>query len=439
VSQLTTLDPIMLFFRFKTLLLFLLTIVLVLQSLFTSLHGQTFSITASLSSIRASLEVYKPFDESLCKDEGVVDSSEIDLRMENAKQKLYHEETIRADSLTPRFLFDDMDGRGVLRLGDCGSGLQPHVSIDETPTAFGSLVNCMRLARSIPSSRFCEPVIFHMFWGKLPAAEQAALAILSFLATQDLEYSVLWVWSPRGVDAASDPLFLPFTNSKHIFFKTFDAMTEAQGTPLEGSYLLQAAASSNDPRFYLFGDLVRLLVLARHGGVYVDMDVLLLRNLGPLLGHEIAEQWGISCFESNGAVLRMKAGSAFAKHILHFVAKTDPNELSSSFAPYAWGKLAYYNSLGHFLRVPICFIDSYWLLDSFDNSSKIHPSNWFGSFSYHLHGSVFRNERQADDRSAYVRVQGELWTRLRLRDQNLEEVIRIGIEKALSLPARGTT
>jgi hypothetical protein len=188
------------------------------------------------------------------------------------------------------------DGRGALRLGECGYGLQPQVSIDKTPTAFGSLVNRMRLARSIPSSRFCEPVIFHMFWGKLPAAEQAALAILSFLATQDLEFSVLWVWSPLGVDAASDPFFSPFATSKHVFFKTFDAFIEAQGTPLEGSYLLQATASSTDPRFYLFGEIVRLLVLTRHDGGYVDMDVLLLRNLGPLLGHEFAEQWGTSCF-----------------------------------------------------------------------------------------------------------------------------------------------
>jgi hypothetical protein len=186
----------------------------------------------------------------------------------------------------------------------------------------------MRLAKSIPSSRFCEPVIFHMFWGKLPVAEQAALSILSFLATQDLEFSVLWIWSPIGVDAVNDPLFSPFTASKHVFFKTFDAYKEAQGTALEGSHLLEAATSSNDPRFYLFGDLVRLLVLARYGGVYVDMDVLLLRNLGPILGHEFAEQWGSSCFESNGAVLRMKAGSTFAKHILEFVSKTDPNELS---------------------------------------------------------------------------------------------------------------
>jgi len=394
-----------------------------------------------VSSIKAtSFYIYQPFDESLCKDEGVELSSVTSLQYEISQQILNEEETIRADSLTPRFLFDDIDmkgdGSGALRLGECGPGLQPHVSIDETPTAFGSLVNCMRLAKSIPSSRFCEPVIFHMFWGKLPVAEQAALAILSFLATQDLEYSVLWIWSPIGVDASSDPLFIPFTMSKHIFFKSFDAVIEAKGTALEGSHLLNAATSSNDPRFYLFGDLVRLLVLAKHGGVYVDMDVLLLRNLGPLLGHEFAEQWGTSCFESNGAVLRIKSGSAFANQIVKFVSKTDPNNLPPSFAPYAWGKTAYYNSLGHFLRIPLCFIDSVWMGDSFSNSSRSHPSNWFGSFAYHLHGSVFRNERRVEDRSAYVRVQGELWTRLRLLDAKLEKLIRNGIEKALGLPVR---
>lgn len=429
------------FFQLKLFLLLLLFIIYMIAS---TIRDQTLSISATMSSIKATsqhLYFYQPFDESLCKDEGVELSSDTSLQNEFSQQMLREKETIRADSLTPRFLFDDIemtgDGSGALRLGECGPGLQPQVSIDETPTAFGSLVNCMRLATSIPSSRFCEPVIFHMFWGKLPAAEQAALAILSFLATQDLVFSVLWVWSPLGVDAASDPLFLPFTKSKHVFFKAFDAVTEAKGTALEGSHLLNAATSSNDPRFYLFGDLVRLLVLARHGGVYVDMDVLLLRNLGPLLGHEFAEQWGTSCFESNGAVLRIKEGSVFSKHIVEFVSKTDPNDLPSTFAPYAWGKTAYYNSLGHFLRIPICFIDSNWLLDSFDNSSRVHPSNWFGSFAYHLHGSVFRNERQAENGSAYVRVQGELWTRLRLRDPNLEDLIRRGMQKQLGLQVRG--
>ena len=422
-------------FQLKLFLLFLF-----IYMIASTIRDQTLSISATVSSIKATsqhLYFYQPFDESLCKDDGVEAST---LQDDLARRKLNEEETIRADSQTPRFLFDDVeikgDGSGALRLGECGPGLQPQVSIDETPTAFGSLVNCMRLAKSIPSSRFCEPVIFHMFWGKLPVAEQAALAILSFLATQDLDFSVLWIWSPLGVDAASDPLFSPLTKSKHIFFKAFDAVIEAKGTALEGSHLLNAATSSNDPRFYLLGDLVRLLVLARHGGVYVDMDVILLRNLGPLLGHEFAEQWGTSCFESNGAVLRIKAGSIFANHIVEFVSKTDPTTLPSSFSPYAWGKFAYYNSFGLFYRLPVCFIDSVWMGDSFSNSSRIHPSNWFGSFAYHLHGSVFQNERRAEDGSAYVRVHSELWTRLRLRDPNLEDMIRHGIQNALGLPVK---
>jgi hypothetical protein len=124
--------------------------------------------------------------------------------------------------------------------------------------------------------------------------------------------------------------------------------------------------------------------------------------------------------------------------MVSFVAKTDPKTLPSSFSPYAWGgEVALYNNFNFFDRLPVCFIDSLFLLDSFANSSKVHPSNWFGSFAYHLHGSVFRNERQSGDNSAYVQVQGEVWTRLRHRDQNLEEEIRNGLEKALKLPVRG--
>jgi hypothetical protein len=71
-----------------------------------------------------------------------------------------------------------------------------------------------------------------------------------------------------------------------------------------------------------------------------------------------------------------------------------------------------------------------FLIDSFNNASCTHRSNWFGSFAYHLHGSVFRNERKVEEGSAYVKVQRELWARLRLRDPHLEKVIREGMEKA---------
>jgi hypothetical protein len=61
----------------------------------------------------------------------------------------------------------------------------------------------------------------------------------------------------------------------------------AKGTALEGSDLLYA----KDSKAWVDGDLVRLLVTWAFGGVWVDMDSLLTRDLAPLLEHEFVTQW----------------------------------------------------------------------------------------------------------------------------------------------------
>ena len=144
------------FLRHTHLFIILLVIALLIHSLFTSFRDQSTALVTTSPLIRSlSLTTqYEPFDNSLCKDEGI-ESSETTREEDLIRQRLYQDETIRADSLTSRFLFDEIvdeegEDRQTLHLGDCGPGLQPQVSIDESPTAFGNLINCMRLAKSIP-------------------------------------------------------------------------------------------------------------------------------------------------------------------------------------------------------------------------------------------------------------------------------------------------
>ena len=66
-----------------------------------------------------------------------------------------------------------------------------------------------------------------------------------------------------------------------------DAEVLARGTALEGNSLLRA----RDNRAWVDGDLIRLLVTWAYGGVWVDMDSLLTRDLSPLLEHEFVTQW----------------------------------------------------------------------------------------------------------------------------------------------------
>lgn len=73
-----------------------------------------------------------------------------------------------------------------------------------------------------------------------------------------------------------------------------DVESLAKGTALEGSDLLYA----KDSKAWVDGDLVRLLVTWAYGGVWVDMDSLLTRDLSPLIEHEFVTQWdcyGSSC------------------------------------------------------------------------------------------------------------------------------------------------
>jgi hypothetical protein len=66
-----------------------------------------------------------------------------------------------------------------------------------------------------------------------------------------------------------------------------DIPSLAKGTALESSDLLK----KKDPRAWVDGDLIRLLLLWNYGGLWVDMDFLLTRSLEPLLEHEFVTQW----------------------------------------------------------------------------------------------------------------------------------------------------
>ena len=52
----------------------------------------------------------------------------------------------------------------------------------------------------------------------------------------------------------------------------------------------------NDKKAWVDGDLIRLPLLWQYGGVWVDMDSLLTRDMSPLLEHEFVTQW--DCYGS---------------------------------------------------------------------------------------------------------------------------------------------
>lgn len=149
---------------------------------------------------------------------------------------------------------------------------------------------------------------FHTYWRAdlAPFGERQSLMIKSFLATQDLVYSRLILWTTGGL---LSPLlsYLLQNYPDNFEVRVVDYVSLAKGTALEGRDDLLGPAM-RDTQAWLDGDLVRLLALWNEGGVWVDMDMLLVRDLAPLYEGEWVEQW--DCYSASSPSLHTTYGLA---------------------------------------------------------------------------------------------------------------------------------
>lgn len=130
---------------------------------------------------------------------------------------------------------------------------------------------------------------FHTYWRTdlAPFGPRQEWMLKSFFATQDLGTAKLTLWS--NGDLSHNSILASYLSKYPAQFalSIVDIPDLARGTELEGSELL----GSKDKKAWTDGDLVRLLLLWNFGGVWVDMDSLLTRDLEPLLEHEFVTQW----------------------------------------------------------------------------------------------------------------------------------------------------
>ncbi|KAJ7750991.1 glycosyltransferase family 32 protein [Mycena maculata] len=204
---------------------------------------------------------------------------------------------------------------------------------------------------------------FHTYWRNDLArfGPRQEWMLKSFFATQHLPTTRLVLWS-NGDLLPNDIL----TKYLHRYPESFalrvvDVPALARGTALDGSGLLV----SKDAKAWVDGDLVRLLLLWNYGGVWVDMDSLLTRDLDPLLEHEFVTQW--DCYDKlyqplNGALMRFKQRSPYLCEAFHIMATSAPPRAGST----DWGSLLYLKlwralaaaSIPPFKVLPFCFSDA---------------------------------------------------------------------------------
>jgi mannosyltransferase OCH1-like enzyme len=135
---------------------------------------------------------------------------------------------------------------------------------------------------------------------------------------------------------------------------------------------------------YRDGDLFRILVLHNYGGVYADMDTVLLRSLGIFLDQEFVYQWDKYDDIYAPALMRLRKGGAFARELVQGLIEIKPGK-------YNWGRENVRRAIerGKAITVfPSPFFNTEWQADpKFEPFRKTPQSAnlYEGAFAWHWH------------------------------------------------------
>lgn len=260
-----------------------------------------------------------------------------------------------------------------------------------------------------------EQLTYHTYWrgDLLPFEARQAATIKSFLATQPLAFSHLILWSNDVASLSSNPHIRHYLTlyPNNVELRQVDVQKLSRGTYLEGSEAIGEAMY--DQRGWVDGDAVRLLVLWAHGGVWLDMDELLTRDLHSLTEHEFVTQW--DCYDKpylslNGAVMHFRQHSPYlceAFHIMSNSPRPPPNTLT--WGAYLYQKLYHRllaNHITPFGILPWCFVDPRNCREDtrFPDPFQDDPEYWQGLPWESQDGSLGSARRELEKRV------GQIWS-----------------------------
>lgn len=255
-------------------------------------------------------------------------------------------------------------------------------------------LDCYHFSATLPSEPLTqqtlpEHTIFHMYWRAdlSPFRERQALVLKSLFTSQDCSRTSAILWT-NNESLLHNPLLLQIQEAagkERLSIRIADFGALARGTPMEGHPLISSSSSDrsasksnsksksqspppkrNDKKGWLDGDLLRILVLYSYGGVWVDMDSVILRSFRPLLEAEWVTQW--DCYDKpyaplNGAVMAFYRHSPYLCEMMYAMATSaDPPRSQST----DWGSRLYHQVHRRLLQahtvpfavLPHCLMDS---------------------------------------------------------------------------------
>jgi hypothetical protein len=247
------------------------------------------------------------------------------------------------------------------------------ISVDYTthPGLYEDYRKAIEFCSQIPNTKQIRKTHFHVQWIGSDIGRMQLMPIKAFVTSQDLEFCHLTVWTDR-----------PYTGEQfpNVEFKVFDPFTEIQGTSFQGKRL-----------YYFNTDIMRMVYLSKYGGVHIDMDTVLLRDLSPLLDQEFFYTWGIKHEEIAGGVINLFKNSPVTLRICEEIIKGEQGLYKELFS--------YVRQFHDFSVFPCAWFNTEWAIgpeqyidnDHFQfirspvKKNKYAAEFYEGVFSWHWH------------------------------------------------------
>ncbi len=272
------------------------------------------------------------------------------------------------------------------------------ISYEKNPELYTDYTKGLELLSNVKDEDYSYPediVPFHIYTEI--KTDKELECVKSFLATQNLEKTKLILWS--DYDISDNQLLDPY---RHLLdCRRYDAIEEAKGTKLE-DHPIWIIGDTSDTKHYMKSGILRFLVTHKYGGVWADMDMVLLRDFKPILDQEWAYMWGSEVDFANfgpcAAIMNLNRQSEHSVRCLDEICTT-PIHKDSTILDHML--LAKVYSRSPFTVFPSTFFNTEWLIYISDHSLlKRIQDDWFynktgianeylflEAFAWHWHNS----------------------------------------------------
>ena len=163
------------------------------------------------------------------------------------------------------------------------------ITLDRHPELYRDYKVALNFLREIKNEDYEYPeevTPFHVYTEIKDPKE--LLVVKSYLATQNLEKTKLILWSDYNIE--DNELIQPYKDL--IDMRTYIPALEAVNTPLEGA--IRYLYPTYNRGHWVKSGVLRFLMIYKYGGIWADMDMILLRDFKPILNQDFAYQWGSS-------------------------------------------------------------------------------------------------------------------------------------------------